>query len=532
LVRTEDRGMTWEEVSPDLTRDEDDKQGYGGAPITNEGAGGEIYGTIYYMIESEHEQGTIWTGSDDGLIYLTRDDGQTWTDVTPDDIEDGQINAIEVSPHDPATAYIAYTRYKFNDFAPHVLITTDYGESWDDRTNGIPEEAWTKVVREDHVRPGLLYLGTETGMYVSWDQGEHWQSLQLDLPNTPINDLIIQRRENDLVAATSGRSFWILDDLTPLQNAADVENSNAYLLPPRHAYRLALSGGGGPGGNDGGQNPPDGAVFDVYLAEEPTETDTVTVEVLSSAGDVIRAYSTHPDEELSPEAEPVLLSAGHNRGVWDLRHEQIPNIPGAFVFGSLEGRRVVPGDYQVRLTAGETTMTQPLEVRMDPRADLTLAEYIEQDAFVAEVAAELTEIHRAAMDVNDVNEQIGTLLERIEGREGAGIVGEAADGLTSDLEIVVDSLYQARVVDGQTVINFPSRLKFQYVWLHGNTDGAETGVTRGSRDVLGDLRMRWTQHRGTVQDLVGPRLDAFNDLLEEHGFGAIIAPPGRRRPIS
>ena len=532
LVRTEDRGMTWEEVSPDLTRDEDDKQGYGGAPITNEGAGGEIYGTIYYMIESEHEQGTIWTGSDDGLIYLTRDDGQTWTDVTPDDIEDGQINAIEVSPHDPATAYVAYTRYKFNDFTPHVLITTDYGESWDDRTDGIPEEAWTKVVREDPVRPGLLYLGTETGMYVSWDQGGHWQSLQLDLPNTPINDLIIQRRENDLVAATSGRSFWILDDLTPLQNAVEVEGSETYLLAPRHAYRLALSGGGGPGGNSGGQNPPDGAVFDIYLGEEPTETDTVTVEVLSSAGDVIRTYSTHPDEELSPEAEAVSLDAGHNRGVWDLRHEQIPNIPDAFVFGSLEGRRVVPGDYQVRLTAGETTMTQPLEVRMDPRVDLTLAEYIEQDVFVAEVAAELTEIHRAARDVNDVNEQIGTLLERIEGREGADIVGEAADELTTDLEVVADSLYQARVMDGQTVINFPSRLKFQYVWLHGNADGAETGVTRGSRDVLGDLRVRWTQHRGTVEDLVGPRLDAFNDLLEEHGLGAIIAPPGRRRPIS
>ena len=177
-------------------------------------------------------------------------------------------------------------------------------------------------------------------------------------------------------------------------------------------------------------------------------------------------------------------------------------------------------------------MTQPLELRMDPRADLSLAEYIEQDAFVAEVAAELTEIHRAAMDVNDVNDQIGTLLERIEGREGADIVEEAADEFTTDLGVVADSLYQARVVDGQTVINFPSRLKFQYVWLHGNADGAETGVTRGSRDVLGDLRVRWTEHRGTVQDLVGPRLDAFNDLLEEHGFGAIIAPPGRRRPIS
>ena len=535
LVRTRDRGMTWREISPDLTRDDDAKQGYGGGPITNEGAGGEIYGTIYYVVESPHEQGTIWTGSDDGLIHISRDDGATWTDVTPDGLDEGQINAIEVSPHDPASVYVAYTRYKFNDFTPHVLVTTDYGESWDDRTEGIAEEAWAKVVREDPVRPGLLYLGTETGIYVSWDTGEHWQSLQLDLPNTPVNDLVVQRRENDLVAATSGRSFWILDDLTPLQHAMDVDAGESYLLPPRHAYRLASGGGrgGGPGGpGNVGRNPPNGAVLDFYLSEEPAEGDTVDIEILTSAGDVIRTYSTHPDDDSSPGAEPMSVSGGHNRVVWNLRHEQIPNIPGAYVFGSLAGRRVVPGDYQVRLTAGDVTMTRPLEVRMDPRVDAPLAEYIEQDAFVADVAAELTDIHRAAMDVNDVNEQIGTLLGRIEGREGADAVVEAAADLTAELETVADSLYQAQVVDGQTVINFPSRLKFQYVWLHGNADGAEAGVTRGSHDVLGDLRVRWTQHRTTVLDLLGPRLDAFNDLLGLYGFGAIIAPPERRRPIS
>ncbi len=530
LVRTRDRGMTWQEISPDLTRDDDAKQGYGGGPITNEGAGGEIYGTIYYMVESPHEQGTIWTGSDDGLIHLTRDDGATWTDVTPDGLGEGQINAMEVSPHDPATAYVAYTRYKFNDFTPHVLVTNDYGESWDDRTEGIGEEDWVKVVREDPVRPGLLYLGAETGIYVSWDEGEHWQSLQLNLPNTPINDLIVQRRENDLVAATSGRSFWILDDLTPLQNATDVEGEQAYLLPPRHAYRLA-SGGGGSGGN-AGQNPPNGAVLNFYLAAEPAESDTVVVEVLTAAGDVIRTFSTHPDDEASPGAQPMSVSAGHNRVVWNLRHEQIPNIPGAYVFGSLAGRRVVPGDYQVRLGVGDISMTRRLDVRLDPRVDTPMAEYVEQDAFVARVAAELTEIHRAATDVDDVNEQIGTLLGRIEGREGADVVTAAASSLTVDLETVADSLYQAQVVDGQTVINFPSRLKFQYVWLHGNAEGAEAGVTRGSQDVLADLRVRWTLHRATVLDLLGPRLDMFNELLQQHGFGAIIAPPEPRRPIS
>ncbi len=534
LARTRDGGMSWDVISPDLTRDEDDKQGYGGGPITNEGAGGEIYGTIYYVAPSPHERGTLWTGSDDGLIHLTRDDGATWTDVTPHDmgLPAGQINAIEVSPHDPATAYVAYTSYKFNDFTPHVLVTTDYGASWDDRTDGVPAEAWTKVVREDPVRPGLLYLGTETGLYVSWDQGERWQSLQLNLPNTPINDLIVQGPENDLVAATSGRSFWILDDLTPLQHAGEADDgAPARLLPPRHAWRIAGGGGGG-GGGTVGQNPPAGALLHVVLAEAPAETDTVTLEILTEAGERVRTLSTHPDEERSPGARPLELGAGLNRVVWNLRHESIPNIPGAYVFGSLQGRRVVPGTYQVRLTAGGQTTTQPLEVRMDPRVDAaTVAALQEQDAFVAEVAAELTAIHHAAMDVDDLNAQIDALLERAEGRDGADRARDAAAGLTDDLTAVADSLYQARTVDGQTVINFPSRLKFQYVWLHGNAESAETGVTQGSRDVLGDLRVRWTEHRATVEQLLGPRLDDFNRLLEELGLGRIL-PPERGRPIT
>lgn len=217
--------------------------------------------------------------------------------------------------------------------------------------------------------------------------------------------------------------------------------------------------------------------------------------------------------------------------MWDLRHERIPNIPGAYVFGSLAGRRAVPGAYTVRLRAGGVSVSEPLDVRMDPRVDATLADYVEQDAFVAEVAAELTDLHMSVIDVEDVGSQIETLVDRIEGREGADEVGEAADSLTADLEAVADSLYQSRVVDGQTVINFPSRLKFQYVWLHGNADGADAGVTRGSRDVLRDLRARWTEHRATVLELLGARLEDFNRLLGEHGFGRII-PPERRTPVS
>lgn len=531
LVRTRDRGMTWQQISPDLTRDDDAKQGYGGGPITNEGAGGEIYGTIYYVMESPHERGVIWTGSDDGLVHLTRDDGATWTDVTPPGLQEGQINSIEVSPHDAATAYVVYTRYKFNDYAPHIFVTTDYGAHWTDRIQGIAPDAWAKVVREDPVRPGLLYLGTELGMYVSWDQGRRWQPMQLNLPQTPINDLMVQRRENDLVAATSGRSFWILDDLAPLQQAQDPADAAAFLHAPRHAYRLAGGGGGFGGGPNTGQNPPNGAVLDFWLAEAPAEGDTVKVEILSASGDVIRTLSTAPDTDVSPEAQAMKVKAGHNRVTWDLRHERIPNIPGAYVFGSLAGRRVVPGNYQVRLTAGDVVQSRPLEVRMDPRVDATMADFLEQDQFVAQVASELTDIHHAAIDVKDVDGQIETLLERIEGRDGADEVTTLADSLSADLVTVADSLYQARVVDGQTVINFPSRLKFQYVWLHGNAEGADAGVTRGSEDVLRDLRVRWTTHQETVDELLGPRLDELNRLLARYGLGTILRPE-RKRPIS
>lgn len=532
VVRSRDRGMSWDEISPDLTRDEDAKQGYGGGPITNEGAGGEIYGTLYYLEESPHDAGTLWAGSDDGLVHITRDGGETWEDVTPEGLDEGLINAIAVSPHDPGTAYVAYNRYKFNDFTPDAFKTTDFGRSWSEISDGFEDDAWVHVVREDPVRRDLLYAGTETGIYVSFDGGGHWRSLQLNLPNTPINDLRVQERENDLVVATSGRSFWILDDLSPLQQASSVTDGEHHLFAPRHAYRLAGGGGDGPGGGAEGRNPPSGAIIDLVLGAEPGEDEVVAIEIRTAAGDHVRTLSSAPDEDLSPGASPLEVGAGAHRITWDLRHESIPNIPGAYVFGSLRGRRAIPGDYEVRLSVGDWSMTQPLQVRIDPRVETTMAEYRGQDVFVAEVAAELTAIHRAVTRNDDVRAQIEALLERVDGDARAEAVDESGTALATDLEAVADSLYQRLTVDGQTVINFPTRLKFQYVFLHGNADGAETGVTMGSRDVLRDLRARWSVHQSTNDELLGPRLEAFNDMVRNAGFSVIIAPPRARRPIS
>ena len=230
LLKSLDRGRSWSEISPDLTRDEDEKQGPGGGPITNEGAGGEIYGTIFTVAESPHTSGVLWVGSDDGLVHVSRDGGANWSNVTPGGLDEAMINAVEVSPHQPGKAYIAVTRYKFNDFTPLAFKTENYGRRWTAITNGIAEESWVRVVREDPVREGLLYMGTETGPYVSFDDGDSWQELALNLPVAPVTDLVVHRGSNDLVAATQGAG--LLDPRRPVAAAADLDRPESRRAVP------------------------------------------------------------------------------------------------------------------------------------------------------------------------------------------------------------------------------------------------------------------------------------------------------------
>jgi hypothetical protein len=353
LLRSDNRGKSWREASPDLTRNDKSKQGPGGAPITNEGAGGEIYGVIHYIAESPHDAGTIWVGTDDGLIQLTRDGGKTWNNVSPPNIGEAMVNAIEVSPHDAATAYATLSRYKFNDFTPLVFKTTDSGKSWSRIVEGIDPEAWTRVVREDPVRRDLLYLGTETGFYLSFDGGKRWQRFQLNLPVTPITDLKVQRE--DLVASTAGRSFWILDDLSPLRQWSDATaTTDVRLFTPRQAYRTQAFASGFFGNRPrSGANPPNGAIIDFWLSKAP-EGD-VTVTILDSANRPIRVFgSKRPEANAPPSLDPpttaLTVKPGLNRIVWNVRHDQAVPVPGLYVFGTLRGRQALPGTYQVRLT--------------------------------------------------------------------------------------------------------------------------------------------------------------------------------------
>ncbi|MEM7382092.1 MAG: glycosyl hydrolase, partial [Bacteroidota bacterium] len=339
VFKTTDGGISWTTVSPDLTKNEEDKHGPGGGPYTNEAAGGENYNTLSALVESKHEEGVLYAGSDDGLIHITKDGGSNWENITPEGISDGIINSIDISEHDPATAYVVVMRYKSLDLNSYVFKTTDYGQSWTKIVNGLNDpHGFTRVVRADKKQQGLLYAGTETGLFVSNDDGVNWQRLKLNLPVVAINDLIIQ--DNDLVAATSGRGFWILDDLSVLQNMTASGNS-LQLFKPKDTYRIF---GGTSKAIGQGQNPKSGVTFDYYLNKEADSLD-LKLEVLEG-GKVIRTYTNKKKKDFKPwpggPAKPQVLPSkkGYNRFTWDFKREELPPINKVFVFGGLSGSSV------------------------------------------------------------------------------------------------------------------------------------------------------------------------------------------------
>jgi photosystem II stability/assembly factor-like uncharacterized protein len=350
LFKTTNAGISWQVISPDLTRNDTSKQGQGGGPITNEGAGGENYNTIYYVIESSLEQAVIWTGSDCGLVYVTRDDGKNWTNVTPAGLPECMINSIELSPHDKATAYVSATRYKFNDFASYTYKTTDYGKTWTKINNGVDADDFIRVIREDRKVKGLLYGGSERGFYISYNDGESWQKMQLNFPVVPVTDLAIH--DNDLIAATAGRSFWILDDLGAVQQGADrMAENKLKLFSPKPAYRYTGSAFSDEDAGDAateGTNPLEGVILDYYLPEK-SDTNYLQLKILDATGSLIRTYTSKKDSVFKgyPGGPPAPLQLpaekAINRFAWDLRGENIsPDITGVYIYGDYRGHALLP----------------------------------------------------------------------------------------------------------------------------------------------------------------------------------------------
>lgn len=529
LLRTRDMGVTWEEVSPDLTRNQDEFQGNGGGPYTNEAVGAENYGTISYVVESPHEAGVIWTGSDDGLVHLTRDGAENWTNVTPKGLEECLINAIEVSPHDPATAYIATTRYKFNDHTPAIYVTKDYGKSWKKISNGIPQGAFTRVVREDEDRPGLLYAGTETGLYASWDSGANWTSLQLTLPVTPITDLIV--RHGDLVVATAGRGFWIVDDLKLL---ADYQPEMNKL----HAYQpedAMLIGGYSPlNGNsknfDGmhpfqGVNPASGVVAYYHIPQE-TDSSELTLDILNEAGQVVRTYTSSPETfkewaggPSSPKALPA--ATGLNRFVWDMRHEPLRGVNGVYIEGSYRGHKVPPGKYTLRFRQGEAESSTSVNIRPNPLTKLTAEDYAAYDAYLNKMATELNAMHDLVNNMDRTAQQIERVLEDIPKNEANAPLREEAQALLSRLKAWDSTMVQRKAKAYDDVENYVNGFTADYIFLKNQSENDRPVITKPSQDRLKELEAEWQKQDQAARVLLNQDVEALNQQLMEKGIGAI-----------
>ena len=528
LLRTDDMGKTWKEVSPDLTRNEKEKQGKPGVPYTNEAVGAENYGTLAYVIESPHEKGVIYTGSDDGYVYLTKDNGAHWENVTPSGLQECLINAIEVSPFDKATAYIATTRYKFNDHTPGLYKTTDYGKTWTKINNGIPNSAFTRVVREDVSRRDLLFAGTETGIYISWNGGKNWEPFQLNMPVTPITDLRIH--QGNLIAATSGRSFWILDDLSLIRQ---YKKDTAFsIFDPSPAY--FINGGSEldqtspdfTGLNSSrGVNPANGVVI-YYLLPELKSADTLTMEIKDASGNVIHVYSSKKDSTYKkydggPPAEPVLSTTkGLNRFVWNMRYSTMPGVPDAYIESSYKGHKAVPGKYTLTLQAGKHKVTTNAEILANPLYPTDAATYKEYNSIMSNMENELTTMHKMVNSLNAKREQLVSLLASLYDTKYTALIAEG-DSLVKKMKAWDEDMIQRKTKVYDDADNFPAKFTANYLFLINQTESDIPRVNQPSLDRMKELNAEWTvlKSRGVV--LLEKSIPAFNKKLWDAGVGAV-----------
>ena len=549
IFKTTDEGATWTVISPDLTRNDKSKQGASGGPITKDNTSIEYYSTIFTLMESPVQAGTIWSGSDDGLVQLSRDGGKNWANVTPPASmmpEWIQINSIEASAHDAATAYVAATMYKWDDNKPYLYRTSDYGKTWKKITEGIPDTAFTRVIREDPNKRGLLYAGTETGMYVSFDNGDHWQSLQLNLPVVPITDLAVHKRDKELVVATQGRAFWILDDLPLLHQLIDAGGfsaaSKTQLFKPKESYRTPAGGGAPlPPTATIGRNPANGVV--VYYSLKAKPATDLELEFLDTAGKSIQKFTAKlpkaGEAGAAPAAAPAApageggfgppatapppTNVGLNRFVWDTRYADATRFPNLILWaGEMRGPKLPPGTYQVRLKVDGQTLTQSLDIKADPRLNTTSADYTKQAELGLKIRDKLTETHNAIIQIRDVRRQVEDLMKRVASQPQFKAVNDAGTALNKNLTTIEESLYQTKNQSNQDPLNYPIRLNNKLAALAGVVGSAEAAPTAQSYAVYDELVTQIDAQLQKLAQIMKTDVAAFNQLVRDQNIPAVV----------
>ncbi|MEM7454710.1 MAG: glycosyl hydrolase [Planctomycetota bacterium] len=520
LFKSTDEGGSWQQISPDLTRNDPTKLGPSGGPITKDNTGVEYYCTIFAACESLHEQGVIWCGSDDGLINITRDGGENWEDVTPPSMPEwAQINSIEPHPTEPGGLYVAATRYKLDDFKPYLYRTTDYGQTWTQINDGIDRKHFTRVIRAVPGRPGVLFAGTETGLYISTDDGGSWQPLQNNLPVVPITDLAV--KDDDLIVATQGRSFWVLDDMSALYQSANAFESDTHLFDSRPVYRMR--GGGGRGSLTSGQNVNGGVPVTFYLGENPEDAD-IEIVITDPQGNVAKTFSTSPDKDADRSLNVSSMSAdeGINQVRWDMRYAGAESFDRMILWGGgVQGPMAVPGTYTVTMTMGDQTLESTFELMKDPRASATDEDLQAQFDFLIAVRDKLTETHSSIKRLRDVRSQINALKRRLDSEEHAELI-EAADEVVAKMTAIEERLYQTKNESNQDPLNYPIRLNNRLSALVSVVSTGDNAPTAQSIVVRDELIAEIDTHLAELYDVFNSDLSAFNDAVSKAEIPAIF----------
>ncbi|MBU1372409.1 MAG: glycosyl hydrolase [Bacteroidetes bacterium] len=504
LFKTINEGQSWEAISPDLTRDDKKRQGPSGGIITKDNTSVEYYSTIFTVQESPLEENLIWTGSDDGLLYLTKDGGKNWQNVTPKGMPEWMMfNSIDSDPFQKGTAYVVGTKYKSDDFTPYIYKTADYGQSWKLITDGIPSNHFVRVVRADQKRPGLLYAGTEYGMYISYNDGESWKPFQLNLPIVPITDLTI--KGNDLIVATQGRAFWVLDDLSQIQQLkSGIAKANLFVFKPGDSYRT--DGYQSAKVKNAGMNPPNGVVINYFL-KTVTDSAQVSIKIYDSNKQLIRDYSTKGKAD-----EKIEVNSGMNQFVWNLSYPAVEKIEGMILWnGNVSGPKVPPGNYYAMVKTKADSSMVAFTVKPDPNYNLSSADYQEQFDFLMMVKKKFEATQNAIIDIRKIRSQIETFTSR--GKDLPKVVKDKAQAIVKQITTIEETLNQTKAKSGQDVLNFPIRLNDK---LSGVYDVAASGYTKPSKqvkEVYNDLAGQIDMELAKLAEIKSKDIKALNDLI-------------------
>ena len=528
VLKSVDAGRTWSEISKDLTRNDKSKQADSGGPITKDQYSVEYYDVVFTLAESPKQDGVLWAGTDDGLIHVTRDGGKNWSNVSIKEIPEwSMISLIDASPFDAGTAYAAVDAHKLDNFKPYIYKTSDFGKTWTKIVAGLPENEYVHAVREDPGRKGLLYAGTEAGVWVSFDDGGHWQAMQLNLPNTPIHDLVIHGK--DLVVATHGRSFWVLDDVGPLrQMSAGIAGQAAHLFTPSTAVRTRI-GHFEPRRYPIGENPPVGAIVYYWLKEPPKEP--ARLEFLDAQGKTIRSFTSEvkkpaeaPEEgEQEEEIEYIPAAAGLNRFAWNLRYESPAKIPLAIYDGDNKpsGPLALPGKYSVRLTVAGQSFTEPLEIIMDPRVKTSAEELQKQFAFLLKLRDRQSELNKAILGIRDLRVQLQAAEKRLAGNDAAKSIVASASDLRKKVTALEQEMIQVNATASEDEANYPTVLNSKLSYLNGVTDSADTAPTAAEEAVFAHLDELLEAQLKPWREVLAKDLPALNDAMQKGGVSVV-----------